>query len=425
MRRTGATIAAFIVAGIGCVNCSGDTGGGGGLPSGATGGGAGRAGIPTAGSLATGSGGTTGTGTGGSKSISVGGSSNFPVAGSTGSSTGGSGGGEACTGQKASGMKGQSAVVMLLVDLSLSMDERARGDDQSKLEATKEALAAAIQDLPEGLGIGLIFYPEVSQPPPGESLTDLMPCFAERVAVPIAPLDAAQRAALTTAVEAADSDGSTPTHDAYVFALNQLQASTLEGQKYIVLITDGSPTYGLGCIGPGLPPGVDPGPLVTESENALASRMIKTFVIGSPGSENAREALSAMARVGGTGATGCADTGTPEYCHFDMTQSSDVAAGLTSVLGEISQQIPIDCNFEIPPPPNSQDTIDVGKTNVIYNGMPVPYDQSCSSASAWRFDDPVQPTQVVFCGTLCDQVKTDATAMVDIQFGCVRIDVPR
>jgi hypothetical protein len=57
--------------------------------------------------------------------------------------------------------------------------------------------------------------------------------------------------------------------------------------------------------------------------------------------------------------------------------------------------------------------------------MTVPYDQSCSAASAWRFDDPAQPTQVVFCGTLCDQVKTDAMAMVDLQFDCVRIDVPR
>jgi hypothetical protein len=152
--------------------------------------------------------------------------------------------------------------------------------------------------------------------------------------------------------------------------------------------------------------------------------MIKTFVIGTPGSQAALEGLSAMARVGGTGPDGCSDMG-PQYCHFDMTQSTDVAAGLTDVLGEITEQIPIDCNFEIPPPPNSQDTIDVGKTNVIYNGMPVPYDQSCTAASAWRFDDPAMPEQVIFCGTLCDQVKADAMAEVELEFGCVRVDVPR
>ena len=413
MRKAGATLVTLIA--ISSVQCGGDTGTGTGLDDG-TGAGKTTGGTIGVGGTATGSGGTN-PGTGGSKSIGVGGT--IPTTGgnsSAGTGVGTSGSGGACTGQSASGMKGQSAVVMLLIDTSLSMNERARGDDQTKLEATKQALNAAIADLPEGLGVGLAFYPNVP--------VNTMPCFAESVAVPIAPLDGAQRTALTTAVTGVMANGSTPTHDAYIYALAQLNATTLEGNKYLVLITDGIPTYSQGCVGTGMPPGVDTAPLVTESQNAFAAG-VKTFVIGSPGSEDARAGLSAMARVGGTGPDGCADTGTPEYCHFDMTQSTDVAGALTGALGEITQQIPIDCNFEIPPPPNSADTIDPAKTNVFYNEMPIPYDQSCAAASAWRFDDPVAPKEVIFCGSLCDAVKADPMSKVDVNFGCTRIDVPR
>jgi hypothetical protein len=418
MRKASATLITLVA--IGGVHCSSDTGDGTGLEG--SGGRAASGGtIGVAGNMTVAGSGGTIPGTGGGKGIGVGGT--IGVSGTsnagTSSSTGGTGG--ACTADSATGMKGQSAVVMLLVDTSLSMNERAMGDDQTKLAATKEALNNAIDALPDGLGIGLIFYPGAVTAPA---------CFNETVAVPIAPLDAAQRGALTTAVTGVQAANSTPTHDAYVYALAQLQATTLEGDRYLVLITDGIPTYALGCEGTGMPPGpgeepVDTGPLVTESESAFTTNMVKTFVIGSPGSEGAREALSAMARVGGTGTAGCSDTGTPEYCHFDMTESTDVAAGLEMVLGEITEQIPIDCNFEIPPPPNSQDTIDPTRTNVVYNGMPIPYDQTCTASPAWQFDDPAQPEQVIFCGSLCDTVKADMMAEVKLEFGCTRIDVPR
>ncbi|HEY3495837.1 MAG TPA: vWA domain-containing protein [Polyangiaceae bacterium] len=425
MRKAGTTLATLVA--IGSVHCGGDTGTDSGLDG--PGPGAGKGSIGVAGNTAAGSGGAS-PGTGGGKGIGSGGTITV-TGGSAGTGSSASGSGGACTGQSATGMKGQSAVVMLLVDTSLSMASppgggMGPGGGASKMVQTQQALNMSFGDLPNGLGIGLTFYPEVTIGMPPENL---MPCFAERVAVPIAALDDAQRGLLTTAVDAAEADGSTPTHDAYVFSLAQVQASTFEGAKYVVLITDGVPTYALGCIGPGQPTteypnGVDTAPLAVEAGNALTANGIKTFVVGTPGSEGAREGLSAMARAGGTGPAGCSDTG-PTYCHFDMTERTDLAAGLTEVLGQISAQIPVDCNFEIPPPPNSADIIDVTKTNVSYNDMPIPYDQSCTAASAWRFDDPVSPREVVFCGTLCDAVKADAMSKVDVTFGCTRVDVPR
>ena len=76
---------------------------------------------------------------------------------------------------------------------------------------------------------------------------------------------------------------------------------------------------------------------------------VRTFVIGSPGSEGARESLSRMAEAGGTAQANCSHRG-PNYCHFDMTQQSDLAAGLDQALSAIAG-LALGCSYDIPQPP--------------------------------------------------------------------------
>jgi hypothetical protein len=312
-------------------------------------------------------------------------------------------------------------VLLLVVDISLSMEERARGDMQTKLEATKEALNATFATLPDGLSIGLMFYPNV--PVRNNQNEDGYVCFEGEVAVPIAPLNTAQRAALTTAVTDVEADGHTPTHQAYQYALAQLQASGAEGQKYVVLITDGVPTFSLGCEGTGLPPGVDAQPIVDEAQAANTTSMVKTFVVGSPGSEMARTSLSAVARVGGTGPMGCSDTGMPDYCHFDMTQTSDVSSALQMALGEITSQIPVDCNFDLPTPPSGM-TLNLDQVNVRFtdaNGtvLQIGRDPAGDCATdGWRYVGGTPPTGIELCGPLCDTVKAQTTSSIEVEYGC-------
>jgi hypothetical protein len=224
-------------------------------------------------------------------------------------------------------------------------------------------------------------------------------------------------------VSGAQANASTPTHDAYEYALDELAASTAQGQKFLVLITDGTPSYTLGCIGTGLPDQMlDNGPLVAAAATAFGSG-IKTFVVGSPGSDDpdARPDLSAMARNGGTGTNNCNDQGNP-YCHFDMTAATDVSGALTMALGTIAQQIPVNCNFEIPPNPTGEQ-IDPGKVNVefLLNGMRNEAgkdpDGQCNT-DGWVFDDDDNPQEVILCPDLCDRIQADANAQVDIEFGC-------
>ncbi|HVZ35994.1 MAG TPA: vWA domain-containing protein, partial [Polyangiaceae bacterium] len=318
---------------------------------------------------------------------------------------------DTCVGEEA-GTELAPAVVELLIDTSLSMDENAPGSRRSKWEETRDAMLSAIALMPATTAIGVVFYPNVDV---GE-----MPCFNSSAQVPIAPLGAdgsAQRAALSAAFQAQSPNGSTPTHDAYRYALSQLGAATSPGQKYLVLATDGVPTYALDCKGSGTEQApADPTPLIPEAASALG-RGIKTFVIGSPGSENARQSLSQMAQAGGSASAGCSNTG-PNYCHFDMTQKPDFASALRDALAQISG-LALSCTYDIPPPPNGG-TLDLTKVNVLYTapgGMPELIGQnptgSCSDGWAYSSDN----KQVVLCGDTCNRVKS-SSGQVSLQFGC-------
>src|SRR5690606_30076251 len=85
----------------------------------------------------------------------------------------------------------------------------------------------------------------------------------------------------------AEPDGSTPTHDAYKHALdNSMRVTNVPGSRYMLLITDGVPTYALQCVGSGFPNDPSPTEPIVDEIAAAAADGIKTFIVGSPGSEN-------------------------------------------------------------------------------------------------------------------------------------------
>ncbi|MEO8185582.1 MAG: vWA domain-containing protein, partial [Deltaproteobacteria bacterium] len=305
------------------------------------------------------------------------------------------------------------SALQLLVDTSGSMDQDAPGGRGTKWTVTRRAVLDAVDGMPADTSLGVTFYPNVPN--------DRQPCIDRRAAVGLAPLAATgsqQRQQIRNAFQRQTPQGGTPTHDAYRYALGEVGATAVAGSRFLVLITDGIPTYSLGCVGTGRNEDpVDPSPLVSEAASALAQG-VRTFVIGSPGSEGARESLSRMAEAGGTARDGCSHTGRPSYCHFDMTSESDLGAGLANALEAISG-LALSCRYDIPEPPNGS-LLEPGKVNVLFRPPGGAEElilrspgQACSEG--WQYSS--GNDQIQLCGSTCDRVRTSNGGLT-LQFGC-------
>lgn len=319
--------------------------------------------------------------------------------------------GAACAGQSA-GAEAASSVLQLIVDTSGSMNQNAPGARGSKWTVTRRAVLDAVNGMPSDTALGLIFYPNVP--------VDANPCFDQQTAVGIAELDnqgSQQRQRIQRAFQRQGPNGGTPTHDAYRYALDEVSEAPAVGSRFVVLITDGIPTYALGCVGTGRQEdAVDTAPLIAEAA-AASARGMRTFVIGSPGSEDARESLSRMAEAGGTAPAQCSHSG-PNYCHFDMTRERDLGEGLVNALGIISG-VALSCRYAVPQPPSGA-TLDPGKVNVLFTPPGGPEELIGQSLEAgcndgWQYSD--DQSQIRLCSSTCERVQASEGSLT-LQFGC-------
>lgn len=331
-------------------------------------------------------------------------------------------------------------VIQVVADTSGSMESDVSGSRLNRWQVTQLAFQSAIDSMPDSTSLGMMFYP---YPPDYQGATVLgndnssncnqnpdAPVFAGVEAVPVAPLDGVQRDAVSDILGEVDPEGGTPTHAAYRFGAESLRAGTLEGDQYLLLITDGIPTYGLEvdgdgdlqCTGNGRnTPNIeiDVAPLIDEVEQAAADG-IRTFVIGSPGSEPSRELLSTMAQAGGTATDpDCSHDG-PNYCHFDMTDEPNFAEALNEALGTIAG-LTRSCTYTVPEAPDGR-TLDLDNVSVSLipssgaESTTIPRDLDRSCAAGWHFIE--NDTAIELCGSFCEQSKADPSALVEILFGC-------
>ena len=325
------------------------------------------------------------------------------------------------------------AVLEFVVDVSQSMADDVNGetipagsDILSKWDITQPALAAALDALGDDVLVGMQFYPsnDGGFGPPGP---EPVACVDDTTAYPIAALGApgsAQRTTLATAIATTPLAMATPTQDAYVYALeNGLGAYTGAGSRFMVLITDGAPSQEFGC-GALNTDGVPTQPII-DAVAAANVDGVKTFVIGSPGSqagggnppEDLRYWLSDAATAGGTAIEGCSSAG-PNYCHLDMTTAPDFAAALSMALAEIGTAVVKTCSFT---PPDASATLDLDSTTVILTRsdqtsiLILPdADADCAQGGWARGTD----GEIVLCPATCDMVNSDAGAELSMSVGC-------
>lgn len=374
-------------------------------------------------------------GGGGTPSLTLGGESGGGAANSAGSSSfgglslnGGAAGTNTVSPSDACAKSSDVAdalpsILELVVDTSGSMDwppgwapqspDDSKPAGATKWEITRDSLLAAVASLRGDVALGVNFFPNVEQAPGT--------CLLNLVGLPVTLLgarDSDARAAWAAAVANVVPEGATPTEGAYRFGTTLLSKSPLPGNKFILLITDGTPTCTLDCECTEDNVPVDAQPLLEQVTQNLAAGL-RTFVIGSPGSEQTRDVLSQIATEGGTAKPGCSDSG-PVYCHFDMTTESDLATGLDRALSEIALSLR-SCEYSIPPPPKGQ-KLDPGLVNVLYTPTggtteTIARDPSTSDCNeGWQYS--ADGKKVVLCGATCDQVSSNTSSQVEILFGC-------
>jgi hypothetical protein len=334
-------------------------------------------------------------------------------------------------------------ILQMVVDISSSMAEvpPQASAGQTKWEITRDALIAALDHLPAIAELGVTFFPNETTPnnPSGPASEDHSLCIDTSANLPITTLGPKASQARADVVNRLNAiripaNAGTPTDDAYQLALGPLLDPQYTGDaKYLLLISDGQPTMNVGCLGYGAEQyPVDPAPIISDIGEAFTNYQISTIVIGTPGSEqahlfdgggDARPWLSAAATAGGTAdlKPGCTQTGTPFYCHFDMT-----AADFGHALGVALQTITVSmapCVYSIAPPAGA--TIDPMLVNVIYTGADlVKYAVVANQTSGdctvgWRFTDSTA-TRIEICRETCDLICNDPFAQVRVIVGCKR-----
>ena len=287
------------------------------------------------------------------------------------------------------------------------------GNAPSKWKITREALAKTFRELPSGGSlVGLSFFAN-----DGDCGVDSTP------AVELDTLATGQKDKLVRSLESMNPDGQTPIVGATILAYAHLhQEAKAPGNRYVVLLTDGSES----CA----PDGIEQ--LLTREVKRAREANIRTFVIGAPGSEQARSLLSELAYRGGTARDekclhdidGPADEGD---CHLDMTKSPDFVAALASALGTVSSAAQ-SCEFPV------ADSKDPNNVNVQYTpgngGAPRCFGRDDSApcddgANGWQFArgpaGEMDSSKVVLCGEACATIRSDPAARIDILIGCESI----
>jgi hypothetical protein len=338
------------------------------------------------------------------------------------------------------------AMLQFVIDKSTSMNESAPSTgNQSKWEATRDALLATYPTLSPSLGIGEFFFPNATGgcvDPNGGLAVDMGVLTAQQVNALMAGV---------RAVPNPTTPAGTPTHDAWREGIRRLRAALanpgpgLGGAKgYVVLMTDGMPVRALNCaaaLGGGTAVNeAQFDELIDDVRATTLSTGLETFVIGVPGSENdnqvpwepgtnnvrdyvPREKLAELAVAGGTASPGCSTTG-PNYCHIDMTTGTDFGPALQAQLTAIAGQV-ADCSYSLPPPPSGE-RIDPNAVNAVLttsNGQQILILRSSSASckEGWYYS--ADGMKVNLCSTTCDQLKADSGARFELLFGCATIAI--
>jgi hypothetical protein len=294
-----------------------------------------------------------------------------------------------------------------------------------------EGLFTSFEDDP-GIAAGLIVFADSLD----TTLTTGPGPYPEGPDVLLGYVNATQDTALVNRLSGMPNSN-TPTYYALQGGYSQLEGYMPQspvqpnGQKVLVLITDGVPTdHNCSLKQAGTNYAMNPCVLMAAAEYAKASPAgpILTFVIGVGPFPNTSQAdydpvfLGYMGQAGGGAPKNCNPNETQNpanlcYLEVDPTQATSATQlqqAFTDALQTIRGQV-LSCTF--PLETTGLGAVDPAKVNVQVDGTTVPQ----SSTNGWSYDNPTKPTSIQFNGQACDTLKSETNANVSIVLGCATV----
>lgn len=324
----------------------------------------------------------------------------------------------------------------LVVDVSSSMNNTAQGTNRSKWEVTRDALVEAVcgvtgPGLSANTAVGLMFYPNMRNDIVSTTPTTADVCLNTGGITPMDTLGntdpGTHRTLLRDRLTQAILGRGTPTADVMNYVYNTILPDPAQqafpGDTYVLLITDGMPTLYQGCYNPSGTLSNLPGDEIVTLVDQAYGRGYKTFIIGSPGSEEGVGWLSKAAFLGGTGKLGCnPDSNSGPFCHMDMTKSTDFSQALRDGLAQVVQAVS-GCKFDVPTEsadgtqkvdPNAiSPIVKFGDGNAELVGRDNKNGESCTEG--FRL---LSATQLELCQNTCSRFMADSKATLQLIFGC-------
>lgn len=233
--------------------------------------------------------------------------------------------------------------------------------------------------------------------------------------VPVATLADAQKAAIRAAIHSSDGEfyWGTPMKAALSGAIAKQQGLDLDGNRSVVLITDGEPTS---CNA--TDDKID-SVIAAATAGATGSKPVLTYVVGVVDGSLAANAanLSKVAVAGGTArAPGCETTNSCFYAVDAKSFESDIAKAFKDI--ELKA---FSCTFDLPA--LSTGTPDYDAVNVTLtksDGSTTTVAHDASKAEGWEYLP--GKTKVQLYGSACSAVKADSKAQVQIVLGCKTVE---
>lgn len=313
-----------------------------------------------------------------------------------------------------------------IIDHSASMGEQLEGSGLSKYENARIALSQVLKAVGHRVSYGAAIFP---------GLAGVTGCEAGDELMKVEPGDPPSYARagktgprlkdLLARLSIASVDGGTPAAP----TLDKLREvlTELDGDTYVVLITDGAPNCNvdLSCGASGCIPNIedltvggvecrgtynccDPANGVAganrscvdsqaslKAVQALSDVGIRTFVIGMPGSEPYEDLLSGMAELGGTARNG-------DVPYYSVADTDALQEALTKIAASVAISCEIPLDYE---PPNRD------QVNVFFDGDVVGYDP----ANGWEW---TASGAVAIRGAACEQLMSGAVLELQVYAGC-------